>query len=596
MNKAIVAICVVLLVFNSIFIVFSPDEDLGGWISGDDDDDDTKISDELNVTVPATYHGDIANYNNQIFGEMYWINYTTNNWTKITLDMTGSEVLNILNAGSHEDGFGEMHQVIPKSTYFDATVTLRYQDHEGEDITINGGAIISRVDYRDLNERNTIKSTTDGKVEIDQTLQALFPLKFSGNLRSYPDPNEEVEETLDELIFGQQKSISINKTGEITKNLYDTGNEASFYNTVYKWVADKKEIISGYETIRINIDATFGQTEWKLPFLRQVWISNEVSQPVKIYTRTNQSAMDENGEFYFILENTKTIREKGFSRGDKSISWDGCNADVHFEDKNPTGEYLDWTYMPQGGSSIDESSFDFNPDEAVSIALKDSPNLQEFIADRDNDVIISYAQYNSTKDPTEVTQTGSHRWLLLFTHELDPEELEYRWENDIPIKERYALQVTYNTTKLGLSDTKEIENDWGLLNWSGEMSKDDLEDQMLTVAAAEEILKSDSEVNSRLYTNPLDPDKIYWNDPLGSVQMYLGQGITQEQTPSIGVIETLTGFTIPTAKISWIVQKGQLYDASGDSGSTFGAAVDAETGQLQYVLEVEGTSLFSVFG
>jgi hypothetical protein len=164
-------------------------------------------------------------------------------------------------------------------------------------------------------------------------------------------------------------------------------------------------------------------------------------------------------------------------------------------------------------------------------------------------------------------------------------------------QKRYGIQVTYNTTKLGLTDTKEVEQDYGLLNWTTSLSKDDLSQKMLTLAAAEEIFKSDSDVRLELYTSTINPDKIYWDDPRGQAQMYLGEGIQQEQTPSIGLIETLTGFTIPTSKFSWIIQKGQLFeDSESGSADTFAVAVDAETGQLQYVLKVTGTSLSFLLG
>jgi hypothetical protein len=590
MNKPIVILCIIALLLNSYFIFVSPEQLNIDWTGGDDDDDDSFISD-LNVTVPPLNYGDIANYNDQVFAEMYWINYTTGNWTRITLDMNGKVIINILNLQSQEDGFGVVHQVVPVSEYIEATVMLRYQDHEGEDIIINGNAEISRVDYRDLHDNRAIKATTDGEVGLDKTLQVLIPLAFTGSLRSYPNPSEDVEETLDEIIYGDQKSISMNQTGKIDK----TFSEDNFYNTVYHWKADKGETVSGYKSVRLNITATFGDTEFSLPFTRQIWIANDVSQPIKIFTRTNQSGADEEGKFHMILENTRTIKKGGFTRGDLPVEYNICSAE-HYVEKHSTGEYLSWQYMPQAGTNFDESSFEFNPNEAISIAMQESSGLKEFL-DARSDIVMDYAQYNSTHDPKDITLTGSHRWLLVFGHKIPDEELMYYWENDITPQERYAVQVTYNTTKLGLADTKEVENDYGLLNWSTEYSTDDLEKKMLTLAAAEEILKTDSEVKTKLYNNPLTPNTIYWDDPLGKTQCFIGQGISGAEIPSMGLIETLTGFTIPSSKISWLFQKGQLYDTSGaDQGSTFVTAVDTETGQMQYVMEVTGTSLFQLFG
>jgi hypothetical protein len=594
MNKPIVILCIIALILNSYFIFVSPEQLNINWTGGDDDDDDSFTSD-FNVTVPSLNYNDIANYNDQVFAEMYWINYTTGNWSKITLDMNGKVIMNVLNRQSQEDGFGVIHQTVPISEYIEATVMLRVQDHEGEDIVINGNAEINRIDYRDLINNRAIKSTTDGEVGLDKTLQVLIPLSFTGSLRSYPNPNTDVQETLDEIIYGDGKPIKLNQTGKIDKDIADDDSEASFFNTVYHWKADKGETVSGYKSVRLNITATFGETEFTLPFKRQIWIANDVSQPVKVFTRTNQSYADEESKFYIILENTRTLKTGGFTRGDLPVEYNVCSAE-HYITQHPTGEYLSWQYMPQAGTKFDDSSFTFNPNEAISIAMQESSELKKFLDDR-SDIVMDYAQFNSTHDPKEITQTGSHRWLLVFGHKLSNDEIEYYWENDITPKERYGVQVTYNTTKLGIGDTKEVEVDFGPLNWSTEYSIDDLEDKMLTLASAEEILKLDSEVENKLYNNPLTPNTIYWDDPLGKTQCFLGQGISGDELPSSDLIETLTGFTIPSSKISWVIQKGQLYDTSGaDQGSTFVTAVDTETGQMQYVMEITGTSLFQLFG
>lgn len=601
MNKPVVILCIIALLLNTYFLILSPAEVEIEFTGGDDEKKKGPAS-SLNVTVPPLNHNDQAKYSNEVVGEMYWINYTSGNWTKITLSIIGTLINEVMDEKDNEDGFGIIHQTIPQSEHIAGTVTISYKegnihnpDEEGEDVTINGNADISRIDHTDLNEKRIIKSKTTGEISIDRTLQQFIPLAYKGSLRSYPDPNKEVERTLDDIIYGEQNPVALNDTGTIEKALFDEDTQGSFYNTVYHWAADKTEVIAGYDALRININATFGSTGFHLPFYRQIWISNEVSKPVKLFTRTNQSYADEDGQFYFFIENTQELSD--FKRGKKEIEWGSCSASSHYDELHYLGEYLPWKYLPQAGEKFADSSFSFNPNEAVSIAMSESSELKSFIDRSDDDVIVEFAQYNSTSDPTELTLEASHRWLLLFTHKLNPSEWEYYRENDIMPKERYAVQVTYNESRSGFTDKKEVENDYGLLNWSGQMSEEDLAEEMLSLATAEEILKSDKEIKSTICTNPLEPNKIYWNDPLGKTQIFLGQGISQETTPSIGVIETLTGFTIPTSKISWIVQKGQLMSQSeSGQGTSFAAAVDAETGRLQYVLDIEGTSLFGLFG
>jgi hypothetical protein len=63
-------------------------------------------------------------------------------------------------------------------------------------------------------------------------------------------------------------------------------------------------------------------------------------------------------------------------------------------------------------------------------------------------------------------------------------------------------------------------------------------------------------------------------------------------SPGLTMVETLTGMTFPSIDYAWTVQTQTVYE----QGHTFGAAVDVETGQLAYVMEISGTALLGLFG
>jgi hypothetical protein len=113
-----------------------------------------------------------------------------------------------------------------------------------------------------------------------------------------------------------------------------------------------------------------------------------------------------------------------------------------------------------------------------------------------------------------------------------------------------------------------------------------LSSQGCTLASSEEIMLLDDTVKSAV-TNSRTGD-IDWKEStysLGSAGM--GSG-----TPGLSMIETLTGLTFPSVDYAWTVQTQTVYE----QGHTFGAAVDVETGQLVYVMEISGTALLGIFG
>ena len=69
------------------------------------------------------------------------------------------------------------------------------------------------------------------------------------------------------------------------------------------------------------------------------------------------------------------------------------------------------------------------------------------------------------------------------------------------------------------------------------------------------------------------------------------EAIETEERPGLDLIGTLTGINTPSARHAWWLQQDSVWE----SGSTFAAAQDAETGQLIFIMEADGNQLNTLF-
>ena len=65
-----------------------------------------------------------------------------------------------------------------------------------------------------------------------------------------------------------------------------------------------------------------------------------------------------------------------------------------------------------------------------------------------------------------------------------------------------------------------------------------------------------------------------------------------DNNPGMELIAQLTGIQAPRSNNGYAVQNGQVWT----SGETFIGTIDANTGRLIYVMEVQGSQLASIFG
>ncbi len=595
MEKVIAVLCVFVL---AITAVDSYDRFTGGNILGGGKEDNGQMSTITSVTVPVPKIGDSVHYDHEILIEYRWENKTSGNYSFWALDVGGTETIDIVGTTSKKDGFGEHHNVMFLKRLLGAEFTVTADSSDDEPITANGEYDIRRDEYTDLTEERIILTENDAYLKVDELPNVNFPLEFDGYMRSYFDPQEELKETLEESVLEDDRYIELGDSGTYEYWMGD------FWFLEYQWVAEQGEIISGYETLFINVTTDLGDENFSLPFQSSLWFANEVSVPVKQHIRTSTYYEDDETLFYFIIENIFTIQVNGFDAGDEDIPWETCSS-THWHNVHPDAEFDTWytNYMPLSGSGFNDSSFDFKPEDAIAfLKTKDSvtnqyPSVElvDFLNSY-NDVIVTRAEYtaekNSVGDPLPQKKQGEYWWNLTFGHKRTEDDEGSSW--DLPY--RYQVLVKQTSTSELLpsphyEDEWEIEEDYGIVNGTSPFSNWELSSDTLTMTSSEDILKTDDKVIEFFYTRPsgIVDDELSWGDLEGTSYSI--------ETPDWGffgmdLLGTLTGIQMQTtSEYYWTLSKEDLLEG----GTMVSASVDAQTGQLTSILYLKGTALQGAF-
>jgi hypothetical protein len=578
MEKAIAVMCILVLGATAVDgVVEYSGVDLPGFAPQDNGDDgDIEWSDVKTVTMPTNKLREIMHYDHIIRIEMYFENKTSEEWTYWALDVSGQELIKIPGVTSMIDGYG-------------------VDDSEGESITSDGEYDVQRDEYMDLMEEKNVRIDTNANISVDELPSTNIPLSFRGFTRNYFDVHEAKAETMEEGIYGGGQTINLGDTGQWK----DTSADNEWLHRTYDWVAERGVDIAGYETMLVNISTDFGEDEWSLPFMNMIWISNEVSYPVKQFIRTNTSWDGEEETGYLLLENTFILRQDGYTEGSSAIPWGDCNG-YHWLNEHPLAETQGWSgnYMPKSGSNFEDSSFHWKPDEVIDWLERDHPSdgLALFLADNP-DAIVTDAKYNASVDDSDPEgKSGEFWWNLSFGHERRSYQTDWRVQN------RYRVLV-YNKTDWDwdLSDplnpkvvhtiSLEVEIDLGKQNGSAPLGPSDISSQTVTMASSEKIFKTDDKVIENFYTTPAGlPKDLDWGDGDGA-EYNLGTS-SGSQGAGMDLIETLTGIqTQVWGKYTWSLSEENLMEG----GTLASMSLDAESGRLVSYMEIEGTALANAF-
>jgi hypothetical protein len=591
MKQVLAVVAVVLLVFNAylVYDLYFQGGTGSNWQTQPDENGEVALSD-LAVAVPFGKLGDMATYDYKIYAEIYWKDFQSGNWSDMRLDITGTQLQWFhSNVIEQNDGFWQKHSTAVYENDMQASFSVYVAGSDSEPLTIPGSLNDQRIEYRDLTEKIPIDTNMKADVTIDRLPRVNKALTYKGEIEYYANPNREVSPSLDEQIFGDGKSIKLNDNGTVAEEKYYALYDFTF-NTYYNWSADRASLYKGYKTLHINVTS---HTEYVMDYNEQTWISSDMPFPVKKYQRTNQTYTDENGTFWYAVEITTTLQDKGFNSGNIDIPWGTCKGN-HWADRNPDGEFKQYNYVPPSGNGYSASSFDFKVEDADTFAQANSPGLQSYLAQYDGVTMIG-AVYNASKNPLDVNgKAGSYRWNLTYGYfptEAEWEEAQETHNYNFTYSVVVIKNVTKDLTKPLQSqyiENVEIENDWGRKRGYSYMPRSALPGEGLTLAASEDIMMKQPMVKENIADNN---GEIDW----GNFETYYAlslTGMSDDTSPGMQIVELLTGIKMPTANYAWVVQKGTVYE----SGSTFTAAVDVENGQMVYAMTVEGTALMGLFG
>lgn len=556
------------------------------------------ISDIESVTVPLLNVDDQILYDYTLFAEMYSENYTSGEWEKYTFTGEGELLQYVAELQNAEDGFGTIRKTAKYGYETKASFNVKIKTSEGDDVTIPGSLDVKRAEYRNLYDQHLVKAMNDGAISIENlgTLinddlpsgAAGIDLDYQADLKSYPIPSEDPEETMDEAIFGNEKKLKLTSRGtyEGTPLDYEELRE-------YNWSVTGAYKVQDYDAFKVEVSSSF----WNfLHYNRTYYLSSESPYAIKGKTRTNTSFYWDEGEFYIILETTREIKESetALQRGSNPIPWGDTSGHEPYHMIHPAGEFENWEYGPADGTDVDRSSFDgWTQEEAVAYAKENSPELQDFLEEFEakGKVLISDSVFNiSTEDRLGNNETKW--WNLTFSYAFDREELEEYYEEYEEWPEwRYRILVarSYLDDRSGTVISKFISRDegddrHGRLRGGTDKEELNLNSRIITMTHAEKILKIDPEVKAKAYDNAnINEDVLFYYGLIG---------LTTESTPGLVLIEQMTGISTPTADNA----VGFRQDSVWETGSMFSSAVDANTGQMLYVTNIQGSQLAMLFG
>lgn len=582
MRPVIAAIAIALLSFNVIYYVTGPWGDEGPEPSEEGPEETADIAplpENFTLTVPDYRIGDRAVYAYTVRGLIYWENRTSGEWERYTLVGEGSLVQIVEGIAEVEDGFKETHRALSVTEDTEATFTLTIEGSDRDPQTIPGSLSATHTGFYDLYNRRIIKNYNQGSVRVDSLPRVKIPINYSGWMRNYPNLKEPEVPTLDEKIYGEGRRIKVGDEGFYTAKV-----EGLEFNQTYHWRAVRSELLYGFRSMQINITSSFFGI---LNFNRSFWISENSPFVLRGYTRTNQTFVGDEETFIVDLETTRDIMEsRNLREGSEEVLWGSCQG-THYRERSQGGEFKSWTIAPDDGTG--SSSVDVFPlSEAIELALNLSSGLQDFMEEYPpQKTFLTGAMFNWTED--QLTRNTTYMWNLTFGYAATPEEYRAAYEatGEYP-RFAYNILVAKSEMRNLLGDVVEVRryilNDLGPVRGGAPMQRDEVGEELLTVSAAERLLRSDQEVRREVYSTGTLQENFRFFYVMGSI------GYTSN--PGLVLVSSLTGLTPPTSRLSYLVQSDTLYS----SGNTFSAGIDAQTGQLLYVMSVEGTDLQSIFG
>ncbi|NOQ54227.1 MAG: hypothetical protein GQ558_06445 [Thermoplasmata archaeon] len=575
MKSAALAIVVVLLMANVIMYPY--------WTAQQDNDDDWNPDDgpngedivsidAISVTVPPVRSGDILLYDYEFLAEIYSLNTTSGNWSIIKLEANGQLLEQLNGPLSQKDGYLVTHESWQLHTELSLTVKITIEEHnEGEDsepLIVNGRIQVDRDRFATLKGDVAILNSVDGLLAVDEVSGLEIPisnLEFGVKNKGYMDPLVEVDRPLEEQLYGDGNTLTEGDNGT-----YGEENPDWNYTQWYNWSMDRSDRVRGYDCARLNISLDFFGF---MTLDKLIWLSSSVPRPVKIMYYSYTGWTDPNETGYILLSTSQTLTKDGYTKGGAEIPINR-QAKENFVDRSLTADFREWEIAPQDGS-ISSSSFDLGLEEAVEVALAESSGLNDWMETHPSPLVSEASYWANQTD----LRTMEYTWNITFADEMGEWD---DWEVWYPTN-AYQVNVTKQViTRPALGDLVEtfIASERGPWYGYAPIPENDMADQLLTLASSEDIWANVQEIADAAYSG-FGQDEVDFTDAWYS---YSTGGLDVAGGFGMELLDTLAGISIPNTRVSYIMQFGNVWEGA----DTTAVAVDAETGRMVYIMQVEG--------
>ena len=579
MKSAALATVVVLLMANVIMYPYwTAQQDDDDWDPDIGDNGDIVPIDAISVTVPPVRSGDILLYDYEFLAEIYALNTTSGNWSIIKLEANGQLLEQLNGPLSQKDGYLVSHESWQLHTELSLTVKITIEEHnQGEDaepLIVNGRIQVDRDRFATLKGDTAILTSVEGLLAVDEVKGLEIPisnLEFEVKNKGYPDPHVEVDRSLEEQLYGDGNTLTEGDNGT-----YGETDPVWNYTQWYNWSIDSSERVRGYDCVRLNISLDFFGG---IQLDKLIWLSSDVPRPVRIMYYSYTGWTDPNETGYILLSTSQTLTRDGYTKGGALIPINR-QAKEAFVERSLLGDFRDWEVGPQDGS-ISSSSFDLGLEEAVEVAFAESSGLAYWQQTHPSP-LVSEASYWANQ--TDV-RTMEYTWNITLADE--PGEWE-EWEEWYPTN-AYQVNVTKRVTRrlVGEDEVETfIASERGPWYGYAPVAEADMADQILTLASSEDIWANVQEVANAAYSgigqDEVDFTNAWYSYSIGGLEVAGGFGME--------LLDTLAGISIPNAKVSYIMQFGNVWEGA----ATTAVAVDAETGRMVYITQVEAPQALSL--
>lgn len=572
MKSAALGIIIVLVLANAaLYPYWTTPKDDGFTSGGGDGGEDIVRIDPITVQVPGVRAGDIYQYDYTFFGEIYYMNRTSGNWSRTTLTANGQMLEQVSSPVTIKDGFSYTHDTWQLHTEISMSLRIRIEEYSpGEDnepLIITGRIQADRDRYATLAGDVPVVNYAGGLLSVEDIKGLDLPVdsfEFNIDNWAYPDPNVAAERTLEESIYGQQSVLTEGQNGTYGENNPDWGNYTQWYN----WSLDRSERVRGYDSLRLNITLDFFGF---IALHKLVYLSSEVPRPVGIVYNSSTFFVDQNSTSHIILETNQLLQKDGYTRGSSTVPIDHDGKPSTYQ-RHPLATMRPWEVAPADGG-ISSSSFDFGLEEALDVALEESDGYRTWLRTHPSPMATGALYYENDID----ARNTEYIWNI--TLEDEPGEWQDRelWGPT----NGYSLNITRHVERHPVTGdvvTDFVESEYGPHWGAAAVAEEDLATELVTLASSEDIWASVARIADKAYTG-LDRSVDFTE-----ARYFLAMGGIDPTGFGIDLLDTLAGISVPTSNYTWSLQIGNVWEGA----STYIVGVDVETGRLLFTTEVDG--------